>query len=144
MVPALFYKIGQIPITSNNKIDISELERSGERFESKVDFVKPASAIENKLSEIWKKVLNKEEISTKDNFFEIGGDSLSAIQAISKLEEELGREIPPIVIFSHFTIELLSQYLEHDLPEPAAADRQEKIDRGRLNRQKRLHLRKEE
>lgn len=142
MIPALFYKIRRIPLTSNNKIDVRELERSGELFESKIDFVKPTSVLENKLTDIWKKVLNREEISIKDNFFEIGGDSLSAIQAITKMEEELEMEIPPIVIFSHFTIELLSQYLKHDLPETADTDRQKNIDRGRLNRQKRLHLRR--
>lgn len=145
MVPVLFYKIHRIPLTSSNKIDVRELERSGELFESKVDFVKPVSAMENKLTEIWKKVLNRKEISIKDNFFEIGGDSLSAIQVIAKMEEELQKEIPPIAIFSHFTIELLSQYLEqHDLPEPIETDRQEKINRGWLNRQKRLNLRKGE
>lgn len=142
MIPALFYKIHRIPLTSNNKIDVMELEQSGELFESGVDFVKPSSDMENKITKIWEKILNKEKISIKDNFFEIGGDSLSAIQTITKMEEELEREIPPIVIFSHFTIESLSRYLEHDLSEPVQTNRQEKIDRGKLNRQKRLHLRK--
>lgn len=142
MIPAIFYKIKEIPLTSNNKIDVHKLESIREEFDSTVDFVKPVSNMEKKILEIWKKVLKREEISIKENFFEIGGDSLNAIQVILMLESELNREVPPVTIFTYYTIESLSSYIEKTYQEPEEVDRQDIIDRGRQNRQKRLNMRR--
>jgi acyl carrier protein len=60
----------------------------------RVDSVQPTTAVrtetQQKLAELWKKLLETEEIDLNDNFFELGGHSLLAVRAISKIEKEFG------------------------------------------------------
>ncbi len=62
-----------------------------------------------KLKSIWEEVLEKDNIGYKDNYFLIGGNSLSAIKIIKKIQEITGynKEIPLTYIFSFPTIEKL-------------------------------------
>jgi len=57
-------------------------------------FVAPQTATEIKLVELWRKTLHLEEISVNDNFFEIGGNSLLAVQLMFYVRETFQIELP--------------------------------------------------
>ncbi|WP_218813602.1 non-ribosomal peptide synthetase [Rickettsiella endosymbiont of Dermanyssus gallinae] len=67
------------------------------------------------LLNLWKKVLQTEEINLKDKFIALGGNSLSAIQIIHKINELLGIHLPLDTIFKHDTITKLSDFIEKSL-----------------------------
>lgn len=76
--------------------------------------VKPegASAITEKLTSIWRRVLQLPSIDIHDDFFELGGDSSLALQLFSEIGQACGRELPPVTIYLARTIASLAALLE--------------------------------
>jgi non-ribosomal peptide synthetase component F len=71
--------------------------------------VAPRTREEEIVSGIWKNVLRREEVSVLEDFFELGGCSLSALKVAARLRESLGQEIPLRVLFEATTVEKLAQ-----------------------------------
>jgi len=74
-------------------------------------YVAPANPLEQELAEIWKQLLGYDRVGTQDNFFELNGDSLKAVIAISKIHKQLNIKIPLKDFFSEPTIKGLTQYI---------------------------------
>jgi acyl transferase domain-containing protein len=85
--------------------DRSELH---ERPVLKTTYVAPADATENKIAEIWESLLGIDRVGIQDNFFDLGGHSLIAIQIISRLREAFSIELPIRCIFEAPTISELA------------------------------------
>ncbi|MCA6370829.1 MAG: amino acid adenylation domain-containing protein [Cytophagales bacterium] len=85
MMPAHCIAIDHVPLTQNGKVDATKLSRiapsSPDEFVSKND-------TEEALINVWKQILNLDKISPVDNFFAIGGDSIKALQIVSRLFEK--------------------------------------------------------
>ncbi|HKH46547.1 MAG TPA: amino acid adenylation domain-containing protein [Thermoanaerobaculia bacterium] len=75
-------------------------------------YAPPRSEMERSLCAAWSEVLGIERIGVRDNFFEIGGNSLAMVRLHSHLGEILGREVPIAALFSHPTIESLARELD--------------------------------
>lgn len=71
----------------------------------------PTTDTELKLVRIWKEVLQKENISIHDNFFEIGGDSIKAMAILSKVKKEVGN-INISKFFQYQTISEICSYYD--------------------------------
>lgn len=113
MVPARFIKIDSIPVSSNGKVDKRALPEPCENSASTNEFTIPENETEVQLLNIWKKILGVEKVSTSDNFFDIGGNSLTSI----KLEIEakkLGFDISIADIFQNQTIKDLALKIRGD------------------------------
>ncbi|UCH98508.1 MAG: amino acid adenylation domain-containing protein, partial [Candidatus Aminicenantes bacterium] len=86
MVPSFFVHLDKIPLTPNGKIDRKALPapeiKAGDNYEP------PRSELEERLVEIWQEVLGVEQVGINDNFFQLGGHSLKAIQIVSLFEKE--------------------------------------------------------
>ncbi|NOQ28124.1 MAG: amino acid adenylation domain-containing protein, partial [Bacteroidales bacterium] len=104
MVPSYFVELDKLPLTSNGKINRKVLPSP--EIKAGNDYVAPSNEIEEKLVEIWSKVLNinKEDISVNANFFSIGGHSLRATVLTSNIHKEIGVEFPLRDVFLHSTI----------------------------------------
>ncbi|MDQ1354395.1 MAG: hypothetical protein QG657_4704, partial [Acidobacteriota bacterium] len=86
MIPSYFVQLEKIPLTTNGKVDRKALPRPEEiSLRENVGYTLPSSDMEKKLVEIWEKVLGRNNISTNENFFMLGGDSIKAIQIISRM-----------------------------------------------------------
>ncbi|MBW8308884.1 MAG: hypothetical protein K0M45_04520, partial [Candidatus Paracaedibacteraceae bacterium] len=114
MVPSFFVYIDKVPLTSNGKIDRKALLDStiGYINKNRVNIVYPATPLQFHLLKIWEKVLNLKNISIHDNFFEIGGNSLTSIKLFSQLQPEFSNKISIADIFRNPTIFSLSRVLE--------------------------------
>jgi len=87
MVPTYFMELQSFPLLTNGKVDYDSLPFPGAIMESVSEYHPPENEQEALLVEIWESLLAKSNISTIDNFFEIGGDSIKAIQMISRLRQ---------------------------------------------------------
>lgn len=103
MIPAEIRVIDYIPVTHNGKTNRKQLEKLAvHENEEQHAFVAPETDIELILAEAWKSVLNIDKVGTTDNFYELGGDSISAIQVSSYLyKNEYQVEVKDIMRFPH-------------------------------------------
>ena len=111
MIPHIFTHIDKMPLTSSEKINRNALpEVDLENIETNVEYVTAETEKEVQLTECIQKVLGTEKISMLDNFFDIGGDSLKAIELTARLEEK-GYEVSVKTIFSCENIRELAEAL---------------------------------
>ena len=82
MVPSYIIKLAEMPYTINRKIDRKALPiPSSATFapSRNAENIADMNSNKEKLLQMWKNILGKDNISVDDNFFDIGGDSISAI-----------------------------------------------------------------
>ncbi|WP_281322334.1 non-ribosomal peptide synthetase [Flavobacterium aestivum] len=91
MIPEHFIQLEKFPLTLNGKIDKKVLPMPTEI--SKFKYVAPRNENEVMMVEIWKKILDREEVGIEDNFFEIGGHSMKALQMVSRVNAEMDLRI---------------------------------------------------
>ena len=117
MVPAAFVALDVLPRLPNGKIDRRALPEP--RFEAQEsDASLPRTGMEATLLEIWRGVLTKTPtIGTRSNFFELGGDSLSATLVVSRIRSTFGFDLPLTAFFDHPTIAGLAKVLEGNWPQ---------------------------
>ncbi|WP_340615382.1 amino acid adenylation domain-containing protein [Xenorhabdus entomophaga] len=111
MVPNLYLLLERMPLTPNNKVDKKALLTPNEEDFHRKTYVAPRDEIEQKISQLWQKLLNVSQVGIDDNFFTLGGHSLQATRLISSIRNELKIEVPLISIFEHPTLEQLSQVI---------------------------------
>jgi amino acid adenylation domain-containing protein len=113
MVPAVFVVLDKFPLTPNGKIDRKALPApASERAQSKQAFTPPRTPAEETLARIWRELLRQPEIGIDDNFFEIGGHSLLAMQLMARVRKEFQAELSLRNIFEAPTIAELANILE--------------------------------
>ena len=72
----------------------------------------PASgSLEHRIAEVWRRVLGIERIGADDNFFDLGGDSLSALQVVSLLRKELNAQTSVVELFEGPTVGALARLI---------------------------------
>ncbi|MEZ5003635.1 MAG: amino acid adenylation domain-containing protein [Chitinophagales bacterium] len=99
-IPSFLIKVEEIPLFPNGKINYRKLP-DPQQFAKQRTIIAPTNVVERELEDIWKKVLGTDTISTEDNFFEIGGDSLSAAEVIAQFQ--VGHKEPiSIAMFYNF------------------------------------------
>ncbi|KEK20755.1 non-ribosomal peptide synthetase, partial [Bacillus gaemokensis] len=111
MIPSYFVQLEQMPLTPNGKIDRKALPEPEKNLQTGTEYVAPQTPIEEMLVSIWQTVLGVPQIGVLDNFFDIGGDSIKAIQASSKLLQE-GYKIEMKYWFKYQNIAELSLYVK--------------------------------
>jgi hypothetical protein len=119
MIPAFVCFMDALPLTHNGKIDRKVL--SERLAASSDDPPRPSGEItplENTLLEIWGEVLPTKTIDIHDNFFDLGGNSLHAIQIASKLSQVTGSIVSARAILSNLTISKLSSAMEKQADRP--------------------------
>ncbi|MEH2230449.1 MAG: amino acid adenylation domain-containing protein [Nostoc sp.] len=121
MLPSAFVKLLDVPLTPSGKIERRALPAplSRETRNISTDLIPPRTATEGVLTAIWSDVLGLEKVGIHDNFFALGGHSLSAMQVIARLRETFKVELPISCLFDYPTVvELdrqISEYRQKDL-----------------------------
>lgn len=115
MVPSYLVQLETFKYTPNGKIDRKVLPEP--EFEVK-EIVPPQTELENKILNIWRTILSLEEISINDNFFDIGGDSLSALRMQIELMKN-NYNVNYGDIFKNNTIHDLANFIDHNTSKTA-------------------------
>jgi amino acid adenylation domain-containing protein len=109
MVPSSLMRLAALPLTPSGKVDRLALPMAMEAGGSGVD---PRNEMERKLIALWRKSLGREMLSVEDNFFEVGGHSLLAVEVADAIEKSVGRRCSVTDVFKCPTVALLSEELE--------------------------------
>ncbi|WP_235428074.1 non-ribosomal peptide synthetase [Xenorhabdus khoisanae] len=110
MLPASFTRITSVPLTLNGKLNRRALPEP--IWGTQDSYVAPRNTLETRLCAIWQEILGLEQIGIEDNFFRIGGNSLTAIKLTAAMRNEIDVDIPLNILFSYKCIALLAQWLE--------------------------------
>ncbi|MGQ4475118.1 non-ribosomal peptide synthetase [Streptomyces sp. SAS_276] len=115
MIPAAFLDLDTLPLNRSGKLDRPQLLRlAKESTSTQVNTAAPRDHIEHGLYRIWQRILLHPDIGVSDNFFEIGGTSLSAIKMAHAVTETFGRRLPVGEVMTRPTIETLAALLRDD------------------------------
>ncbi len=88
MVPAAFIYLDELPLTPNGKVNRGNLPQpDADHLVRSTPYAPPTTSQEALLAEIWQTMLQIERVGIHDNFFEVGGDSILAIQIISRARQ---------------------------------------------------------
>jgi amino acid adenylation domain-containing protein len=134
MVPSAFVRVEQFPLTPNLKVDRCalllpeysplrsdlhpRLDEAGRREQDDLDthragYVAPRNYVELVMTGIWGDLLGVEKIGVLENFFEVGGHSLTAARLIARLRSALGVDLPLRSIFIDPTIAGLASHIAY-------------------------------
>jgi amino acid adenylation domain-containing protein len=113
MIPQYFVRLEHIPLTSNGKVHKEALPDP--MLKTMVRYVAPATENEKIIANIWKEILNMDKVGVNDNFFEIGGNSLSIVKLKARLEKGFGKEVPDVKLLEYPTILSFSHYLNQEI-----------------------------
>ncbi len=142
MAPSAILNLPAMPRTQNGKLDRDALpapESSPARSERQ--FVSPKTKLENQLAALWATVLGIDCVSVTDNFFDLGGHSLSGLRLINRLRETIGKSVPLTAIFEAPTVRQMAELLEKQSSgersaSPASRDLQPVIPVNRESRRR--------
>jgi len=91
MVPASIAVARALPLTANGKLDRAAVEALTRRAPARpAPVAQPASDWEQAVAEVWRELLEVDEVAPTDNFYDLGGHSLLAMQAVTTLEKRKG------------------------------------------------------
>jgi amino acid adenylation domain-containing protein len=111
MLPSVFVSLSAWPLTPNGKVDRDALPMPG-LIEPESEITQTVfhdeDNIELRLAKIWKEVLNVRSCQADDNFFDLGGNSLSAISLFAEIEKDFGISLPMTSILLAPTIRRLA------------------------------------
>jgi acyl carrier protein len=94
MIPSAFVFLEALPLTPSGKVNRRMLPGpEGTRQELETTFVAPRNHVEEKLAEIWKKILGIDRVGIYDRFFDLGGHSLKVTQLMFKVRDAFQVEV---------------------------------------------------
>jgi acyl carrier protein len=127
MVPTHLVPVDAIPLTSNGKIDRNALPGLDEVGGAETEFVAPRTMLEALVADIYAGLLGHEQVGIDASFFDLGGNSLQAMQLVTHLRDELAVDVDVSTVFLAPTTRQLSDVLRdrHGLEEVALGDDEE-------------------
>jgi amino acid adenylation domain-containing protein len=119
LVPADIVTLEALPLTSGGKVDRRALPPPSRTVSAEGA---PRTPLEDTIAKAWAEALGLPAVDVHAHFFDdLGGSSLGAVRACSRLRESLGRDVPITHFFEHPTVHALARRLSAE-SEPAAGD----------------------
>ncbi|QBJ94799.1 non-ribosomal peptide synthetase [Rhodococcus sp. ABRD24] len=109
MVPSAVTVLDEVPMNSNGKLDRAALP---DPVFTTGEYRPPETDAERVLTEVFADVLGAEHVGADDSFFELGGNSLSAVRVVAEVQSRVGRALPMQWIFSDPTPALIARRIE--------------------------------
>jgi amino acid adenylation domain-containing protein len=113
MVPSRFITVKEFPMTTSGKLDRKALPAPVEEGVSAIT-VAPRNELESKIAAAFASVLGIPSVGVTDNFFALGGHSLTAARLLSQVKEISGRDVPLSALLRAATVESLAQLVSVD------------------------------
>lgn len=134
MVPAAFVFLPKMPLSPNGKVDRKALGTGLlPRPDLEQVFIAPRRPLEKTLALVWADLLKLEKVGIRDNFFDLGGNSLLALEVVSTLAARTGITLPLVKVFQYPSVQAIADFLEQKEPGEASLDRE--IERAVRQRQ---------
>lgn len=136
IIPQLFIPISRIPRTTSGKTDRKALEHAASMFDKDqllalfrrdITAILPKevrSPVARQLARAWRQVLGSEVVSAGDNFFHLGGNSLSAIALVREVRCTMAMRLNVSIVFQYPVLEDMAERLQSIDPGPMQQSRQ--------------------
>lgn len=113
MVPEMIMPVGEIPLTSNGKVDKKKLIVTAREklAQSTNESAKPTNETEEFVLGLWKKVLSIDSMGIDDDFFDLGGHSLKALQLMAEIKKLKDINIPLASLIQNSTVRTFAPML---------------------------------
>ncbi|CAM4488417.1 non-ribosomal peptide synthetase [Paenibacillus tarimensis] len=121
MIPAHLIQISEIPMTPNGKVDRKALPDPLGIVPAD-ELVEPRTELEQQLSSLWAEVAGVKKAGVTSSFFHLGGDSISAITLINRINREFGVQLQIKDLYLHQSAAELGQILQQQLEAKAAQE----------------------
>lgn len=112
LVPDMFVPLTEMPLTRNGKVDRNALSKRNIQPNFVSRKIRPQTDVEAILADIYRGLLNLNEVSVYDNFFDIGGHSVNAIQLLTRINKTFDINLTLKSIFDYGRIIDLSKHIE--------------------------------
>ncbi len=111
MVPSVVMEITELPLTPNGKVDHDALPEP-DHDQMAAPWVAPRTETEQRLAELFSKLLSRDRIGLHDHFFALGGHSLLVAQLVARVRQAFDIQLPPGDIFERPTVGELATHLD--------------------------------
>jgi amino acid adenylation domain-containing protein len=115
-VPARLVALERLPVTPSGKLDrralVAACQEAWSRETELPADAQPGTPTEHAIAKAWRQVLGRGSIGVDDNFFDAGGNSISALRVHALISEALGAEFPVTVFFQRPTVRALAAHLD--------------------------------
>ncbi|MGA9767428.1 MAG: amino acid adenylation domain-containing protein [Blastocatellia bacterium] len=124
MIPEAFTLVEEWPVTASGKVDRNALLKLEPlHFQTENCYEPPDTETQARLAKIFAEVLGLERVGINHDFFELGGNSLLAMQIVSRIKNALQVEVSFIDLIAHApTVAALSSLIEQRILENASAE----------------------
>ena len=120
MIPAAFVVLPSLPLNQSGKVDRKALPKPDHTAPVlRAQHVAPRTGVEKELAIIWGSVLGIADVGVHDNFFDVGGHSLTGIQLLTRVEQRFHKAIPLKNLFVAPTIALMAELIQEKKTLPA-------------------------
>jgi aryl carrier-like protein len=119
MVPSHFVLVPEFPLTPNGKVDLQRLPSPEEGVLTPRQFVAPRCPEEQWVSQVWQEILMQPQIGVESNFFELGGDSLSATRVFARINKLFRMDLSLRDLFENPTIAAVAGIIRDRRGRPA-------------------------
>ncbi len=109
-IPSVFEILEVLPLTPNQKIDRQRLPAPSRD----VTVIPPRDELELQLVQIWEQALEIQPIGIRDNFFDLGGHSLIALQVFAKIEQKWQKRLSWGILFASSTIAEIAEIIRQE------------------------------
>jgi amino acid adenylation domain-containing protein len=144
-VPARLVALDRLPVTPSGKLDrralVAACQAAWARETELPPASRPGTPAEHAIAQAWREVLGRGSVGVDDNFFDAGGNSISALRVHALISEALGVEFPVTVFFQRPTIRALAAHLSGGGGNGAAATGQPSDAQERARRQQQAFAR---
>ncbi|HEY8894691.1 MAG TPA: phosphopantetheine-binding protein, partial [Niastella sp.] len=130
MIPGYYVPLQALPLTTNGKVDRKQL-LDPKLLDNKLrtEYVAPRNETEKKLVLLWQELLEQETIGFRDNFFDLGGNSIKAANLIGRTKTGFGVQLSFRNIFKEPTIENLAADIDFILDQQQLKKNRDKLVR---------------
>ena len=116
MVPAVYVRMEQMPLTANGKLDRKALPAPEAEAYARQTYEAPQGETEEMLAGIWAELLQVKRVGRRDNFFSLGGHSLQAVRVVTRIRQQLGVAMTVTDLFAHAVLADLAGSLKSAMP----------------------------
>ncbi|MER7578465.1 amino acid adenylation domain-containing protein [Kitasatospora sp. NPDC097691] len=111
MVPSAVVVLDALPLSPSGKVDRAALPAPVRSAVDEAGHVAPHTPLEQALARVWAEILKVERVGAEDDFFDLGGDSIRAVQIAFRVKRELGFPLKPVDVQLHPTVAELARHL---------------------------------
>ena len=118
MIPSYFVFMESFPLTNNGKTDKKMLPKPlilRNKFSLENRYVPPRNEVEKKLCDIWANTIKTDIVGLHDNFFSLGGTSLSAMEMVVEINNKFGLSIPLINLLELPDVHAMAKLINNQL-----------------------------